>query len=404
MSIRRFALALALTSCVGGRPAPAPEAPPQPPAVRARLVESVPSETTLNHRGLALARDVWPALIDGARRTIDVEQFYVSDAPSSAMSRVVEALERAARRGVRVRLLVDEQFFPKYPEPASGLAKLPGVTLRRIDMKRLTGGVQHAKLFIVDDEDLFVGSQNFDWRALEHIQELGVHVHGDALAREAQRLFSADWALAAADAKTPPSVPPGARPVRARVLGDEGARITLLASPSSLLDHRDRDELSALVRALDGAARTIRLQVLTYQAAYRDGAPFLELDRALRRAAARGVGVEILVSAWAVAHADRGLAQLARTPGVRVRVLTVPPHSSGPIEFARVAHGKLLSVDGSTAWVGSSNWEGDYFTRSRNVSLLITGGRLAQEVERFFLENWASPYAAPFAATAGAAY
>ena len=43
-----------------------------------------------------------------------------------------------------------------------------------IDIGTVAGGVQHAKFFIVDGEEVFLGSQNFDWRALKHIHELGV--------------------------------------------------------------------------------------------------------------------------------------------------------------------------------------------------------------------------------------
>ena len=45
------------------------------------------------------------------------------------------------------------------------------------------GGVLHSKAMVVDREVVFLGSANFDWRALEHIQELGALVHSEPLAR-----------------------------------------------------------------------------------------------------------------------------------------------------------------------------------------------------------------------------
>ena len=52
-------------------------------------------------------------------------------------------------------------------------------------------------------------------------------------------------------------------------------------------------------------------------------------------------------------------------------VETVPAAASGFIPFGRVAHAKYMAVDGRLAWVGTSNWEGNYFRGSRNVDIAI---------------------------------
>jgi phospholipase D3/4 len=58
-----------------------------------------------------------------------------------------------------------------------------------------------------------------------------------------------------------------------------------------------------------------------------------------------------------------------------------------------VVHAKYLVVDGRAAWVGTANWERDYFYESRNVGLLIEGGALPARLEQFFADLWNSPYA-----------
>ena len=60
--------------------------------------------------------------------------------------------------------------------------------------------------------------------------------------------------------------------------------------------------------------------------------------------------------------------KLVQVPGVKVRFIDVPPWSGGFVPFARVAHAKYMVVDGARAWVGTSNWEGDYFTQSRRAT------------------------------------
>ncbi len=73
----------------------------------------------------------------------------------------------------------------------------------------------------------------------------------------------------------------------------------------------------------------------------------------------------------------------------------IPEHSSGFIPFARVIHAKFLVVDDRISWLGTSNWSGDYFHRSRNVGVMVEGQRLAAQLETVFDGLWNGPYAIP---------
>jgi hypothetical protein len=50
-------------------------------------------------------------------------------------------------------------------------------------------------------------------------------------------------------------------------------------------------------------------------------------------------------------------------------------------------------VDAESAWVGTSNWEGDYFFHSRNVGLVARGGGAARRLVGVFEDGWSAPYA-----------
>ena len=82
-------------------------------------------------------------------------------------------------------------------------------------------------------------------------------------------------------------------------------------------------------------------------------------------------------------------------PNLHVAFITIPPWSGGFVPYARVAHAKYLVVDGERAWVGTSNWERDYFYKSRNVGLIIAGGALPARLDAFFADDWKSAYVAP---------
>lgn len=367
------------------------------------LVESPPAETTLDHPDIPNAADVWVTLVDRARTSIDFAEFYASDAatkdlPTSKLAPVLSAIERAVARGVVVRFLADSVFAPKYPDTLDRL-KRAGVTVRILDFGARGGGILHAKYFVVDGVESFVGSQNFDWRALEHIQEMGVHVTSAVVSGALLDIFDTDWELASG-APSETRVRRHASRYDREVRALTGERITLVGSPKGFLPNEASWDLPKLVALLDGSTRGIDVQLLTYKTKARDGSPFPTLDDALRRAAARGVRVRLLVSDWSSkpgSDARATLEALAALPNVEVRVIAIPKWSGGEIPFARVAHAKYMVVDGAHAWVGTSNWEGDYFTKSRNVGVIASGGALPPRLDRVFEGNWASAYASPLA-------
>jgi len=363
------------------------------------IVESWPVETDLGLADIPDAFEVWPAMIDGAARTLEIAHFYISDSPGGRLEPVLAAMERAAVRGVKVRLLVDEKFYAKYPESVDRFARGGKIQVRRLDLGA-RGGVMHAKYFIVDGQETYLGSQNLDYRSLEHIHEIGVRVRSSEIAGAFLRLFELDWATAGGG--VPSAAPPlPAFPITVRVGGDE-VRLVPAASPQDLLPQGLAWDLPLLLSLLDKAAGTLDLEVLTYTIKTPAGQPWTRLDDALRRAAGRGVQIRLLVSEWALRDAAgkrsdgaEALTALARVPGVLIRVLVIPQSAKGEIPFARVAHAKYLVADGKSAWVGTSNWESRYFTASRNVALFIEGRAVAGKLARIFEHAWSGVYAKP---------
>jgi phosphatidylserine/phosphatidylglycerophosphate/cardiolipin synthase-like enzyme len=360
------------------------------------LVESAPVETVLDHSDIRDAWQVWPEMIDGARKTLDFAEFYASDDPASRNSRlvpVIEAVERAAARGVRIRFLAEKVFQKTYPEILDRFAK-QGIEVRIYDFGALGGGVLHAKYFLVDGREVYMGSQNFDWRSLSHIQELGARVIEPSVARAFSDVFETDWTLAAGGDRRF-RAKPGDDLFPAQV-GDspDAPRITAVFSPERWLPDPTLWDLPRLVAMIDQARSTVRVQLLTYKPSSRDGSYFDTLDAALRRAAHRGVKVELLLADWSKSKGTiEGLQSLQVVPGIDVRLNTIPPWSGGFVPFARVGHAKYMIVDGRRAWIGTGNWEGDYFTQSRNAGLIVESPAVGERLDRYFADAWGSPYA-----------
>lgn len=365
------------------------------------LVESSPVETALDHPDLRDAWQVWPEMIDGARKTLDIAEFYASDDPDSRNSRlvpVIEAVERAAARGVRVRFLAEKVFQKTYPEILARLGAKPGIEVRIYDFGAFGGGVLHAKYFLIDGREVYVGSQNFDWRSLAHIQELGARVIEPSVARAFSDVFETDWTLAGG----------GDRRFRAKpgdysfpalvgaLVGDspDAPRVTPVFSPERWLPDSTLWDLPRLVAMIDQARSTVRIQLLTYKTLSRDGSYFDTLEAALRRAGVRGVKIQLLLADWSKAKGNiEGLQSLQVVPGIDVRMSTIPQWSGGFVPFARVGHAKYMVVDGRHAWIGTGNWEGDYFTQSRNAGLVVESPAVGERLDRYFADAWGSPYA-----------
>ncbi len=323
------------------------------------------------------------------------------------MDDVLHAIGQAVGRGVRVRLILDAGMYRTYPRVADSLAKVPGYAVRLIDFRRIAGGIQHAKFFLVDGRTTFLGSQNFDWRALKHIHELGVAIRDRRVAGDFGRVFELDWAAATPLGEPPDTtrvaraaqVPHSRGSLPYRIAQAPGDTVWLWPSwsprrfvPDTTLWDRD-----AIVRSLDRARHEIVLQVLTYSLGSRrerDDA----LDAALRRAAARGVRVRLVVSDWETGSSGlKELQALARVPGVEIKLSTVPEWSGGYIPFARVEHCKYFVADTLWTWVGTSNWSPDYFHGSRNLAVTMRNRALAEQARAVFEASWLAPGAAPLA-------
>lgn len=384
------ALALALTTSCAAPSTPSTPSPTRasatstpPPLELPELVESFPIETALDHRDLRDASDVWVEMIDGAKASLDLAEFYMSDdptpgAPPSALAKVVDAMVRAAGRGVRVRVLVESAFRGKYPDLPEKLAHVPGIEVTSVDGKTLYGGgILHAKYFVVDGREAYLGSQNFDYRSLRHIHELGVRTRDVGVVSSLSAIFESD-----ARASSPAPRPQSTTPIAVR--GTTGTNATTFAaSPKTPLPEGVAWDLPLLVERIDSAKHDVLVQTLAYKAAFRDGAPFTTLDDALRRALARKVHVVLQVGSW---HAKEPTLLALREAGAEVRVIQVPAWSGGEVPFARVIHAKYMVVDGTRAWLGTSNWEGDYFHKSRNVGVFVDDARFAGRLAQVFAD------------------
>ncbi|CAI1783680.1 phospholipase D-like domain-containing protein [Serratia proteamaculans] len=360
------------------------------------LVYTAPVETALQADDLRNTAEVWQQMFDAAKTRIDLGQFYVANQQGSLLDGVLQHLKAAGERGVKIRFLMEEKGIRiSTPETLEQLKAIPNLELRIIPYQRLSGGILHAKYLLVDGELAFVGSQNFDWRALAHIHETGLRISDAGVVGQIQAIFEQDWqaqALLTADKPVPQL------PYQPKTETPQGNY--LVASPRAYNPAGVIDSQVELPRLLATAKQRVRVQVMDYAPlSYgpEHSRPYYAvIDNALRSAAARGVKIELMVANWNTKKPDIAwLKSLAVVPNVQVKIVTIPPASSGFIPFARVIHSKMMTIDGETAWIGTSNWTGGYLDNSRNLELVLHSPAMSQRVDKLYSQLWDSVYAEP---------
>ena len=151
------------------------------PVGNALIVRSSPTGGSSDLKRLYLL------LIASARRTIDVQSPYFITDESTAW-----ALEDAIARGVRVRVLTENDLTDAMPVKYASRSAYQRLMEKGIEIYEYQPAMMHAKALVVDGVWSMFGSANFDNRSLELNDELNVAVHDADLASRFSERFEAD--------------------------------------------------------------------------------------------------------------------------------------------------------------------------------------------------------------------
>jgi phosphatidylserine/phosphatidylglycerophosphate/cardiolipin synthase-like enzyme len=130
------------------------------------------------------------ALIDMANDSVHVSMFEIKwypDYPDSSMNEILDALIRAKKRGIDVRIVTDEYLTDK---PVLTYLEQNGLDIRYDSEETTT----HSKLVIIDKKLVMVGSTNWSFYALEKNNEANVLIYSEDLAQQYEEYFRQVWA------------------------------------------------------------------------------------------------------------------------------------------------------------------------------------------------------------------
>lgn len=335
--------------------------------------------------------------VDAACHSVHLESYIIQ--PVGAPVRVLEALERAARRGVRVRVVVDGVGTGELPPPWPQRLADAGVQLRVYAPVRRWGLLMpsrwrrlHRKLCVVDEALGFCGGINLldDRVALPQLPLPAPRVdfalcctgplvrwmratmeqlwwRMEAAQQARQRAFRQAWRSWQAHpppalAEPPPWLEAWWRQAPLRVRVQDAAAALVLRDNIWHRSDIERAYLQALARA--------RQQVLLAHAYF---VPNARLQRALAAAAGRGVRVRALLQGryegFMQHHAARWVYRRLLRRGLDLR------------EYTRTdLHAKVAVVDGQWATVGSSNLDPLSLLLAREANIVTNHPALVSEL------------------------
>jgi phosphatidylserine/phosphatidylglycerophosphate/cardiolipin synthase-like enzyme len=175
-------------------PSPAPIPAPQPGQdFTASSVNKITSPDS-SQSGLV-------ALIDSARSTLDIQQMTFDSAWSSGTNPLLAAIERAASRGVQVRVLLNDEAVFNHGNPgkeknrptADRINQIANAQARIANLKGMGVDYIHNKGVIVDGRFTLISSINWDENSIQHNREAAVVVESQGVAAHYENLFNSDW-------------------------------------------------------------------------------------------------------------------------------------------------------------------------------------------------------------------
>lgn len=392
------------------------------------LVESIPEglefNSSVTHPSIFQA---WLNLMAEARSSIDIASFYwtltnkdtgTHEPTANQGETILKTLAELSGK-VSVRIAVNT---PQSSQPQDDLALLKdsGADIRTVNMRELTSGVLHTKFWVVDKKHIYIGSANMDWRSLTQVKELGAVVYNcSCLAADLGKIFEAYWFLG--ESQSIPSPWPTSfstlynkdTPLQLP-LNNTPSNVYLSSSPPSFCAAGRTPDLQSILSVMEDAESFIYIAVMNYLPTMEFAHPkkyWADIDTQLRRVGyEKRVKVRLLISCWASTQPAmfpflKSLASvydLKSKLDIQVRLFVVPASpKQKEIPFARVNHNKYMVTD-KIAYIGTSNWSGDYFVSTAGSALVVnqTASQsleptVQSQLKAVFERDWDSDYSTP---------
>ncbi|MGZ3691901.1 MAG: phospholipase D-like domain-containing protein, partial [Pseudobdellovibrio sp.] len=263
----------------------------------------------------------------------------------------VEALKAAAKRGVRVTLILDAKNLNS--KTASQIADDLKAAGAHVTASSTAFSITHEKSMTIDDEITFITSENLT-NSYATTRDFGLVTHDKNILAEFNETFKADLQNAVEEsAKTP-----------------ELHNEHLVWSPVN-----SEDKLTELI---NGARKSLIVYV--------ENIGSTNVTSALVNAAKRGVAVFIIAPLC-----DKNPNQLYNLPametlaaaGVKAKLMPGPESEKTPY-----IHAKAIIADKINGYIGSINFSNNSLSKAREVGMIFSNKKVSEKVISIFESDW----------------
>jgi phosphatidylserine/phosphatidylglycerophosphate/cardiolipin synthase-like enzyme len=305
-------------------------------------------------------REVYVQAFDAAKRQIRIEICVLED------PQILERLQAALHRGVRVRVIVDRGKYEELPSERASLAQYLTAAGGELHLSNPVFPRSFPKIILVDSHLLVYGSACLDQTTFAQYLDFAHTSTDRQLVRDLHRLFENDWAYSAPVGQEPPPFNP--TPAVSR-------RSDLIVSPVN--------GAAQLVRLYQQARRTLDV--------YTELLGNLALESELAVAVARGVRVR-LIAPMEVNNATTDVQELQQASLAALSAAGVQVHVSGPDESAArpYMHARAAVVDGEIAYLGSISLSADSIAFNREMGLIVREGAVVRKLQAQFESDYQS--------------
>jgi phospholipase D3/4 len=250
------------------------------------------------------------------------------------------------------------------------------------------------------------------------VKELGVIAQNcSCLAEDIVKIFEVYWDMGKEGATIPAEWPEAygtsvnnTSPMLVNLNGEYNMNTYLSSSPPPMSTKGRTHDIDAILDVISKAEEFVHISVMDYipLTLYTKKRHFWPvIDDALRKVAIENaVSVKLLISWWnhsrpAEDYFLRSLEAISesyRNVDIKVKRFIVPADDDqAKIPFGRVNHNKYMVTD-NTAYIGTSNWSGDYFIDTAGIGLVMrdvngTEASIRAQLASIFERDWNSKYA-----------
>ncbi|XP_074604457.1 5'-3' exonuclease PLD3-like [Brevipalpus obovatus] len=368
----------------------------------AKLVETIPDGVTFEqHLGIKTIHSAFLDMIHGSKKSIQIASFYWTlfcndtqhSIPTSCKKgeEVMQALNDALNAGVSVQIAFSGKTEDVDKNQDLQILRQNGAQIVGVDFPRLIGaGILHTKFIITDNQTVFIGSANMDWRSLSEVKEMGIYIQNcPQIATDLEKIFQVYWILGQSGSEIPTKWPDYlsttynmANPMKINLSGIQ-TKLYISNSPPELNPSGRTNDIDALTKVISSAESFVDIEVMDYSPMflYSNISYWPKIDDILRSTVFKKyIDINFLGGHWRYSRKNmiialRSLNKLRKIKGggsIEVKLMKIPAtEAQAKVEFSRVNHCKFIVTD-NTLFIGTSNWSPDYFVTTGGVSFIMT--------------------------------